>query len=157
MNIQINGDYRQDAVAQAVDVEALARAVLAHEHLPEETEVSITFVDDDEMHRLNKEYRGIDRPTDVLSFECDGMPEPDDLPLPEGEVWALGDVIIAPDVAERQTADYGTSFTDELSLLLVHGLLHLCGYDHIEDDEAEEMEGLERQILSAFYGRPFQR
>ena len=72
MNIQINGDYRQDAVAQAVDVEALARAVLAHEHLPEETEVSITFVDDDEMHRLNKEYRGIDRPTDARSVGLAG-------------------------------------------------------------------------------------
>lgn len=65
----------------------------------------------------------------------------------------LGDVIIAPDVAIRQTAEFGTTFEEEISLLLVHGLLHLCGYDHIEDDEAERMESLESEILEAWTER----
>ena len=96
----------------------------------------------------------MDRPTDVLSFECDGVD--DDLSamtLAEDPVYELGDVVIAPDVASRQTREFGTTFEEEISLLLVHGLLHLCGYDHIEDDEAEVMEKREAEILEAWSKR----
>ena len=71
----------------------------------------------------------------------------------EEAVLTLGDVVIAPDVAIRQTAEFGTTFEEEISLLLVHGLLHLCGYDHVEDDEAERMESLEAEILEAWTKR----
>ena len=154
MQIYINYDYREDDLAQ-VRIEDLIRFVLEREEVPETTEVSVSFVTDDEIHELNRDYRGIDRPTDVLSFECDGLD--DDMDFVEGDVFELGDVIIAVDVADRQTAEYGTTFEDEISLLLVHGLLHLCGYDHIEDDEAEVMEARERELLSDFYGKPFER
>ena len=103
---------------------------------------------------LNEKYRHKEGPTDVLSFECDGVD--DDLSamtLAEDPVFELGDVIIAPDVASRQMREFGTTFEEEISLLLVHGLLHLCGYDHIEDDEAEVMEKREAEILEAWSKR----
>ena len=117
-------------------------------------EVDVLFTDDEGIHAINLEQRGVDRPTDVLSFECDGVD--DDLSamtLAEDPVYELGDVVIAPDVASRQTREFGTTFEEEISLLLVHGLLHLCGYDHIEDDEAEVMEKREAEILEAWSKR----
>ena len=117
-------------------------------------EVDVLFTDDGGIHAINLEQPGVDRPTDVLSFECDGVD--DDLSamtLAEDPVYELGDVVIAPDVASRQTREFGTTFEEEISLLLVHGLLHLCGYDHIEDDEAEVMEKREAEILEAWSKR----
>ena len=129
-----------------LSLEPLLQFVARELALPAVAEVSVSFVSNDEIHRLNKIYRGFDKPTDVLSFECDNLPfEGENLDeLPEYE---LGDIVIAPRVAFDQAQDYGTTFEEEISLLLVHGMLHLCGYDHIEDDEAEEMEALERELL----------
>ena len=156
MDIAVNYDYREEDVRAALDVEKLAAFVISQEEKPESTEVSITFVEDPEIHALNRDYRGIDRPTDVLSFECDNI-EDEFAPAGDDEPYELGDIVIAPDVAQRQTADFGTTFSDELSLLIVHGLLHLCGWDHMEDDEAEAMEARERELLEAYLGRPFER
>ena len=72
---------------------------------------------------------------------------------PNCPLYELGDIIIAPDVAAAQADEYGNSFEQEISLLLVHGLLHLCGYDHITDDEAEVMEGREKELLTAWSER----
>lgn len=157
MEILINYDYREEDVAP-LPLTELAEFVLQKEECPDGTEVSITFVDDDEIAALNSQYRGKEGPTDVLSFECDGVDDPDMPGMPEeftdedGEdvIFELGDVIIAVDVCERQTEEFGTTFEGEISLLLVHGLLHLCGYDHIEDDDAEEMEARERELLFAW-------
>ena len=148
MDILIDCGYREDDIAR-LPIRELALFALTQEDLPDATEVSVSFVDNDEIAALNEEYRGKTGPTDVLSFECD-MDEEDEA-FPEGEVFELGDVIIAPDVAEAQTATFGTTFEQEISLLLVHGLLHLCGYDHIEDDEALEMQAREREILGAWF------
>ena len=150
MDIQIDFAYGEQALA-GIPIGELAEFALHEEELPEETEVSIAFVCNDEIASLNAEYRGKEGPTDVLSFECD-FDEAEEA-FPEGEGIVLGDVIIAPDVAEAQTALYGTTFEQEISLLLVHGLLHLCGYDHIEDDEAAEMQARERDILGAWFAR----
>ncbi len=155
MDILLNFEYREDDVRGLFDIERLARLVLEREDVPTTTEVSISFVDDDAIHELNRTWRGIDRPTDVLSFECDGAG--DDMPVIEGEAFELGDIVIAPDVAEAQAPTYGVSFAHEVSLLVTHGLLHLCGYDHMEDAEAEEMEARERELLGEFWGRPFKR
>lgn len=153
MDIQISYDYREDDL-RALPLEELTRFALASEDCPFNTEVSITFVDDEEMAQLNGQYRGKEGPTDVLSFECDGLDDDFFAEAPDQErVYELGDVIIAPDVAERQTHEFGTTFEGEISLLLVHGLLHLCGYDHIEDDEAEVMEAREAEILAAWNER----
>jgi probable rRNA maturation factor len=155
MNIILSIDHGQDLVG-AVAVDELAQFVLTHEELPENTEVSISFVDNDTIAALNEQYRGKTGPTDVLSFECDGLD--DDMLLVEDDKFEqptieLGDIVIAPDVALHQTTEFGTTIEEELSLLIVHGLLHLCGYDHIVEEEAQEMEALEKEILSAWVER----
>lgn len=126
--------------------ERLAEFVLDREDAPEAVELSIAIVSIAEMSALNRDHRGKEGPTDVLSFECDDLCavfEPD-------EPIILGDVIIAPEVAESQAAEYGHTVEEELNLLLVHGVLHLLGYDHIADDEAAAMQERERAILSAW-------
>ena len=130
----------------AEDIEKLALFALEHMEVPDACEVSISLVSAEEIHELNRAYRGIDRPTDVLSFECDS---------PWGE-YALdepieiGDVVIAPDVVDEQKEQFGTTFEQEASLMLVHSILHLLGYDHMEDAEAEAMEAKEKEILDAY-------
>lgn len=155
MDITVNYDYREEDVRALIDAEALAAHVIREEGMPENTEVSINFVTEDEIHELNREYRGIDSPTDVLSFECDGYD--DGMPLLEDMAFELGDIVVSVDRAQRQAGEYGLSFADEMSLLITHGLLHLCGYDHMEDGEAQEMEARERAHLSSYLGRPFKR
>lgn len=125
--------------------ERLATFVLRMEEAPDAVELSIALVDVDEIASLNESYRGIEGPTDVLSFECD---EP--CPADSDEPIAIGDVVIAPEVAERQAADLGTTVEAELDLLLVHGVLHLLGYDHISDDDAAVMQERERALLTAW-------
>ena len=158
MEVLVNYDYRGGDVKELLDVVALAEFVIRSEGKPETCEASISFVTDEAIHQLNREYRGIDRPTDVLSFECDNVQ--DDFatftPVAE-EVYELGDIVIAPDIAQRQAPEYGLSFADEMSLLITHGLLHLCGYDHMDEGEALVMEARERELLSEFWGRPFKR
>jgi probable rRNA maturation factor len=116
----------------------------------ENCEISFSFVGDEEIRELNREYRGKDKATNVLSFPgCD----PED--LDEGMKFAarggppvmLGDIIVSFGVVEDEAALQNKTLEEHLTHLLVHGLLHLLGYDHTSDDEAEEMEGLEREIL----------
>jgi len=125
--------------------ERLATFVLTIEEVPALTELSIALVDEGEMAQLNEQYRGIEGPTDVLSFECD-----DPCPTPGDEPIMLGDVIIAPTVAERQAAELGHSVEHELDVLLVHGVLHLLGYDHEDDADADVMAAREAAILDAY-------
>lgn len=135
------------------DCDRMARLVdhvASRMELPDSAEVSISFIGEDEICELNAEYRGIDSPTDVLSFECDGLD--DDFPqTPENEL-TLGDIMISPSVAAKQAPEHGNTAEAETDLLIVHGMLHLCGYDHIEDDEAEEMEALQDSILLEWRG-----
>ena len=119
--------------------------LLSRQEVRAGAEVSVTLATDERVHELNREHRGIDRTTDVLSFPCD---EPDDM---VDEVILLGDIVIAPAVAWRQSREYGTTFLEELTLLTTHGVLHLLGYDHIEDDEAEVMEARERELREAWW------
>ena len=157
MEVFVDRGYRGEEVLALVDVESLALSVMRAEGKPENTEVSISFVDDERMHELNRDFRGIDRPTDVLSFECDNLDDGFAVDLDGEAPYELGDIVIAPDVAESQAPTYGLTFSDEISLLVTHGMLHLCGYDHMEEDEAAEMEERETELLTAFYGRPFKR
>lgn len=152
MDILVDYTYGE-ALARSIDAPALAEFVLREEDMPENTEVSVSFVDNTEIAELNAQYRGKAAPTDVLSFECD-LDEDDDLMFcADDPVFSLGDVIIAPDVALAQTQTFGTTLAQELSLLLVHGILHLCGYDHIADDEALEMQSREKDILGKWFAR----
>ncbi|MEG0477209.1 MAG: rRNA maturation RNase YbeY [Raoultibacter sp.] len=153
MDIQINYDYQKE-VLEKLPLEELTQFVLSSQDKPFNTEVSISFVTNEAIAKLNEEYRNKKGPTDVLSFECDGAMDDLEASLQvEAPVFELGDVVIAPDVARAQTTEFGTSFEEEISLLLVHGLLHLCGFDHIEDDEAQRMESLESELLEAWDAR----
>jgi probable rRNA maturation factor len=125
--------------------ERLAHFVLRMEDAPDAVELSIALVDDDEIARLNASFRGVEGPTDVLSFGCD---EP--TPVASDEPIAIGDVVIAPAVAEVQAVEARTTVEAELDLLLVHGVLHLLGYDHEADDDAAVMQARELTLLSAW-------
>lgn len=134
--------HREPEPLDAVAFTRLAAFVLAAEDVPELAELSIALVDDDEMASLNEEYRGKSGPTDVLSFGCD-----DPCVAPGDEPITLGDVVIAPEVARRQAEEYEHTVEQELNLLLVHGILHLLGYDHESDEDASVMQARERALL----------
>ena len=111
-------------------------------------DVGVVFVDEAPMTELHIRWLDEPGPTDVLSFPMDELrPGSDELPSPEG---VLGDVVICPQVAERQAVAAGHSIQDEMLLLLTHGMLHLMGYDHAEPDEEKEMFGLQRELLTGF-------
>ncbi len=124
----------------------VARLALAHENVEDDVELSIALVDEDEIRGLNAHYRSKDSVTDVLSFETEEE-EPGTSEYPH----LLGDVVICPSVAARQAEEYGQSFEQEMALLLTHGILHLLGYDHQDDAEAEVMEGHEKEILALVF------
>jgi probable rRNA maturation factor len=126
--------------------ERLAAFVLDREEVPEYAELSIAIVDIAEIADLNQKYRGKSGPTDVLSFECDDLCAAVD---PEEPV-TLGDVVIAPDVALANAEEYGHTVEEELNLLLAHGVLHLLGYDHEDETDAEVMQARERALLTAW-------
>jgi len=125
--------------------ERLAYFVLAEEEVDETAELSLAIIDDEEMANLNERYRGATGPTDVLSFGCD-----DPCPVDSGEPITLGDVVIAPRVAEANARELGHTIEEELNLLLVHGILHLLGYDHEDDTSATVMHQRERELLAAY-------
>lgn len=125
--------------------ERLAVFALRMEEAPDSVELSVALVDPDEIARLNEQYRGVVGPTDVLSFGCDD-PEPVD----SDEPITLGDVVIAPEIATKQAGELGTTVESELDLLLVHGVLHLLGYDHEADEDAAAMQERERAVLAAW-------
>ena len=110
--------------------------------LKKEYQLSVTFVRSRTIHTINRDYRGIDRPTDVLSFP---MME---FEMPEVYV-SLGNIVISVETARRQAEEYGHSLKRELCFLCAHSALHLLGYDHETEDEREEMEAKQREILDA--------
>lgn len=116
-------------------------------------DVAVLFTDDASIAEINAEWRGKDKPTNVLSF-----PTPDDMPVPEGEARPLGDIVLAYGVIAREAAEQGKTLRDHATHLIVHGMLHLLGYDHESDDEAEEMEALETRILKGLgISDPYER
>ena len=108
-------------------------------------EVSITLTNNAYIHELNKKYRQIDRPTDVLSFALNVSEEPE---VEDGpEINVLGDIIISVERAEEQAAEYGHSVRREMAFLTVHGMLHLLGYDHMEEADRLEMEAEQKYVM----------
>jgi probable rRNA maturation factor len=126
------------------EMQAICEMVLTEEGVTRPCYLSLSIVDDEEIRSYNAEWRGIDAVTDVISLECE---RPDDPDLAEGEPCELGDIVLAPAFIEAQSGRYATTFADEFRLLLIHGLLHLLGYDHLEDDEAEVMEAREDELV----------
>ena len=144
----------------------LAENVLRAQGVRGDAELSILFVDEEAIAELNKRFLGKEGPTDVLAFPIDDdvyeggrLPdslgpagpaddiEPSDLPT------LLGDIVVCPSVARRNAPEHAGTYEDEMALLVVHGILHLLGMDHAEDEEAQAMERREQELLAQFHTR----
>ncbi|WP_040948383.1 rRNA maturation RNase YbeY [Gorillibacterium massiliense] len=164
LNLVCNNEQDEMEITEALTglLEKLLQIAGAQEGV-EHGEVALTFVDDEEIHRLNNEFRNIDRPTDVLSFPMFEKDEDeprinyDDLEEVENEDGTapddfteeepLGDIVISIPRAVAQSEEYGHSVERELGFLFIHGFLHLIGYDHESDDEEREMFAKQESIL----------
>jgi probable rRNA maturation factor len=142
-----------DEQSEPVDVASLrdlATSVLVAERCPADSEVSLMLVGDEEMAGYNRKFMERTGPTDVISLPIEqlapGRPPASD---PHGPPPMLGDVIVAPGYVRRQAENLGVDFDDEVALMVVHGLLHLLGYDHADESDAEQMEARERHLLAA--------
>ena len=150
---------------ESIDLErwvALANGALTDEGVRGLAEVSLIFLDEPTIAALNHQFMGKEGPTDVLSFPIDNEPEPTgrvpdaggsgpgEPPIPEIP-QLVGDIVICPAVAARNALEHECSFDDEIALLVVHGVLHLLGWDHAVDAEAERMEARERVLLARHY------
>ena len=151
LDIQISleeGDWPSEEELQSLAERVLGKAAAylkKHEKQPfpkMAPELSLVFTDDASIREINAEWRSQDKATNVLSFPAFPL-EPGGKPGP-----MLGDIIIARETVEREAADLEKSFDDHLTHLMVHGFLHLFGYDHMNNSEAERMEGLETRILA---------
>jgi probable rRNA maturation factor len=155
-------DEQRDRPVEIDRWSRLARSVLTERGVKGDAEVSLLFVDEPSIAALNERFMGKTGPTDVLAFPVE------DEPLPTGRspdmggtgpgadvedepLMLLGDVVVCPSVAARNAVDHGSTYEDEMALLVVHGLLHLLGMDHQVDAEAERMEALERSLLVRFH------
>ena len=117
--------------------------------------MSVLLTDDAEIHALNRQYRGYDKPTDVLSFaQNETLSDAPPMPQIPGEPIVLGDIVISVDTAVRQAATHGLALDDELALLAVHGLLHLLGFEDETAEGAAEMRVRERDILGLSFPVP---
>ena len=140
----------------------LARLVLDDERAPEDAELSLLFVDEPAMSDLNRRFLGADGPPDVLAFPIDddhvpagrrpdeGGRGPGSSNEPVDPPVVLGDVVLCPEVARRQASEHQWRLDDELGLLVVHGVLHLLQYDHVDEQDAERMQRRERELLERF-------
>ena len=142
MNIYYDGEQP----VQAERFIEAAELVLQNEGLdPAFCEISVTFVDDETIREINRENRGVDSVTDVLSF-----PQFDDLAdIDQKRPYLLGDVVLCTAQAERQAEEYGHSVDRELVYLFVHSMCHLVGYDHMEEEEKREMRQREEEVMQA--------
>lgn len=122
--------------------------------LPENTEMSVTLMDNKHIHEINKKYRGIDKPTDVISFAMEEDGDEDDIILPSDMEFEmpknLGDLMISMEKVAEQAEYLGHSRDRELGFLAVHGFLHLNGYDHMKAEDEKEMFSLQDEILDGY-------
>lgn len=137
IDIEINSTSK--TIPSAEKIEQWISAALKSDELVE-AEVSVYIVDEAESQALNSQYRGKDKPTNVLSFPAD-IPEEVGIPL-------LGDLVVCAPVVEQEAEEQGKSLDAHWAHMVVHGTLHLLGYDHLEDDTAEAMESLETHLLT---------
>ena len=152
MSLRIYFENEQDKLPLTYKMKMLVReaieATLDFEDFRNVCEVSVTFTDNDGIHELNKKFRGVDKPTDVLSFPLfDYEGESEEPPIDE-IINNLGDIVISLERAQEQAAEFGHSFERETAFLCVHSMLHLLGYDHERSDEEDaEMRAKQREIM----------
>ncbi len=153
--IEDEQDYRLPFDPQAV-AETVVEAVLEEERCPYEVQVDLVLTTEEEIHRVNREFRGIDRPTDVLSFPAVAYETPADYGIleeqedcfdPDTGELLLGDMMISIPRLRAQAQEYGHSEKREYAFLIAHSMLHLLGYDHMEEEEAAVMEEKQESVL----------
>ncbi len=149
MMIYVQFSDEQDKLTLDFDAEKLAedctREALIEEEIEDDAEVSLTFTDNAEIRKLNKQFRDIDRETDVLSFP---MGDEDGFDVnPETNSLLLGDIVISLEKAKAQSEEYGHSMKREVAFLIAHSLFHLLGYDHMTPEEETEMFAKQEKVL----------
>lgn len=158
MTVDFEDEY---GTALLPEPEKLAQLVISealdYMECPYEARVGVLLTDDSEIRRLNREHRGIDRPTDVLSFPMIEYGRPGDFSVlddesvdcfdPDSGELVLGDIVLSMDRVLSQASEYGHSVRREYAFLITHSMLHLMGYDHMTDEDALEMERLQEEIL----------
>jgi probable rRNA maturation factor len=156
--MMVSIDVEEGAWSAWHDLDVLAEraatmALAAARHAQGGEAIAVLFAGDATVAELNGRWRGVNAPTNVLSF-----PAPAHMPLPKGELRHLGDIIVAEGVTRREAAELGRTVPDHITHLIVHGVLHLLGYDHERDTDAEVMEALEIEILKRMgIGNPYER
>jgi len=158
-------DEQEDVAIDTERWAALVTRVLEAEGFEGDVELSLSFVGEAHIADLNESYLGHTGPTDVLSFPLDGVedipdlvpgglsPSPGGVPFdPDDVPIMLGDIFVCPAVAQRQAPTHAGTFDDEVALLVVHGVLHLLGFDHAADDERAQMQARERELLVHHHG-----
>ena len=137
IDVEVNSSSTK--IPSVENIELWIKSALQSDEL-NQAEVSVYIVDEAESQELNAQYRGKDKPTNVLSFPAD-IPDEVGVPL-------LGDLVVCAPVVEREAQEQGKTLEAHWAHMLVHGTLHLLGYDHVEDDEAEVMEALETRLIT---------
>jgi probable rRNA maturation factor len=132
------------------EIEKLLNYTAEKENVQEGSELSVTFVSNERIQEINREYRDKDRPTDVISFALEEMGEGELVIVGEGIPRILGDIIISIPKAREQAEEYNHSFMRELGFLAVHGLLHLLGYDHMNEQDEKQMFDRQKEILDGY-------
>jgi len=152
MNLEIDFIDETEKVKESeiTKIHELLQFAAKKQNLQGEIELSITFVHNDQIQEINKDYREKDQPTDVISFALEELGEGETPLVGEGLPRMLGDIVISIDKAEEQAKEYGHSYMRELGFLSVHGFLHLLGYDHMTKEEEEVMFTLQKDILDEF-------
>ncbi|WP_165996778.1 rRNA maturation RNase YbeY [Bacillus sp. Cs-700] len=153
MNLTI--DFIDETETLKQDQLEMLEKLLSHaakeEGVEDGSEVSIMFVNNERITEINRDYRGKDQPTDVISFALDDEEEGDDpIVFNEQIPHLLGEIVISVPKIEEQAADYGHSFERELGFLCVHGFLHLLGYDHMTDEDEKEMFSKQKVLLEQY-------
>lgn len=155
MDLEIYDDTKNVPEEKIKLIEDVLNFAGSYLKLPENTEMSVTLMDNEHIHEINKKYRGVDKPTDVISFAIEEE-DPDEVPiiLPEDEEFDIpkniGDIMVSMDKVKEQAEYLGHSEDRELGFLVVHGFLHLNGYDHMKEEDEKEMFGLQRKILDSY-------
>ena len=143
-------DNRTDFEISGEIMEAVEKAcleTLKYEEFDEDCEISLSFVTNEEIHQINRQFRNVDAPTDVLSFPQLTFEEGEEADVNENGEIVLGDIIISVERAKEQAEEYGHSQRREFAFLIAHSMLHLLGYDHMEKDEEEDMFRRQKEIL----------
>ncbi len=130
----------------------IVRATIAAVGISSPLELSLVIAGDETVHALNRQYRGVDRTTDVLAFPLAESADGASFASPAGSTRHLGDVVVSFPRAKQQAEEFGHSLEIELALLLAHGVLHLLGYDHEEPEDERRMKAMEAQVIGAMAG-----